>query len=284
MINLKPDTEDSFCEYKNAVDRKDDSPEKKELISIEKEMEDCYIKYKNNFDKNNLEHIVPAPSGQQHKGVLLDLYNPKAAIIKHFRQRFFSQNPQTYNNRCPYCTLSEANTTEHILPKDKYPEFAIDTLNLIPACSVCNSLKGEQVVDSKHNKKLKINFYTDTLPNEQYLFVDFEVSGINIKPTYRLENPYCKVDTDKFSLIKRHFKKYNLLNRFNNKAIQEISELKNLYLVESFANETEYDVFAAKQIRKVNMDRPQLGYNHWKVILYLSAATSGVFKNYILSK
>lgn len=58
MINLKPDTEDSFCEYKNAVDRKDDSPEKKELISIEKEMEDCYIKYKNNFDKNNLEHIV----------------------------------------------------------------------------------------------------------------------------------------------------------------------------------------------------------------------------------
>ena len=99
-----------------------------------------------------------------------------------------------------------------------------------------------------------------------------------------MENPYSKVDTDKFSLIKRHFKKYNLLNRFNNKAIQEISELKNLYLVESFANETEYDVFAAKQIRKVNMDRPQLGYNHWKVILYLSAATSEVFKNYILSK
>lgn len=284
MINLKPDTEDSFCEYKNAVERKNDSPEKRELISIEKEMEDCYIKYKKNFDKNNLEHIFPNPSGQLHKGVLLDLYNPKAAIIKNFRQRFFSQNPQTYNNRCPYCTLSEANTTEHILPKDKYPEFAIDTLNLIPACSVCNSLKGEQVVDSRHNKKLTINFYTDTLPNEQYLFVYFEVSGINIKPTYRLENPYSKVDTETFSLIKRHFKKYNLLNRFNNKAIQEISELKNLYLVESFANETEYDVFAAKQIRKVNMDRPQLGYNHWKVILYLSAATSEVFKNYILSK
>ena len=28
---------------------------------------------------------------------------------------------------------------------------------------------------------------------------------------------------------------------------------------------------------------PHLGYNHWKVILYLSAATSDVFKKYILS-
>ena len=284
MINLKPDTEDSFSEYKNAVERKDNSPDKRELKSIEKEMEDCYTKYKNRFVENNLEHIVPAPIGQLHKGVLLDLYNPKASIIKHFRQRFFSQNPQTYNNRCPYCTLSEANTTEHILHKDKYPEFAVDTLNLIPACSVCNSLKGEQVVDSKDKKKLTINFYTDNLPNEQYLFVDFEVSGINIKPTYRLENLDNKVDTDKFLLIERHFEKYNLLNRFNIKAIQEITEIKNLYLVESFANETEYNIFAAKQIRKVNMDRLLLGYNHWKVILYISAASSDIFKNYILSK
>lgn len=30
------------------------------------------------------------------------------------------------------------------------------------------------------------------------------------------------------------------------------------------------------------MDRPVLGYNHWKIILYLSAATSDVFKKYIL--
>ena len=132
MINLTPDTKDSFSEYKDAVDRKDDdSIEKHELLSIEKPMEDCYINYKQHFDSNNLENLNAARVGQQHKDILLGLYSSDAAIVKHFRMRYFAQNPQTYNNLCPYCTLSEANTTEHILPQKKYPEYAVDTLNLI---------------------------------------------------------------------------------------------------------------------------------------------------------
>lgn len=284
MINLTPDTKDSFSEYKDAVDRKDDdSIEKQELLSIEKPMEDCYINYKQHFDSNNLEILKSARVGQLHKDSLLGLYSSNAAIVKHFRMRYFAQNPQTYNNLCPYCTLSEANTTEHILPKEKYPEYAVDTLNLIPACSGCNSKKGDSVIDAVSGKKITINYYTDKLPQEQYLYVDFEVSGNNIKAAYRLENQDNKIDVEMYSLIGRHFSKFDLLNRFNLKAIQEIGELINLYVVEGFSNDADYNTFAAKQIRKINMDKPQLGYNHWKVILYQSAATSDVFKNYILS-
>lgn len=284
MINLTQDTNDSFSEYKAAVDRKnDDSIEKKELLSIEKLMEDCYINYKQHFDSNNLENLNAARVGQQHKDTLLGLYSSNAAIVKNFRKRYFAQNPQTYNNLCPYCTLSEANTTEHILPKEKYPEYAVDTLNLIPACSGCNSKKGDSVIDAISGKRTTINYYTDTLPQEQYLYMDFEVSNNNIKATYRLENYANKIDEEMYSLIERHFAKFDLLNRFNIKAIQEIGELINLYVVEGISNEAEYNTFAAKQIRKINMDKPQLGYNHWKVILYQSAATSDVFKNYILS-
>lgn len=284
MINLTQDTNDSFSEYKAAVDRKnDDSIEKKELLSIEKPMEDCYINYKQHFDSNNLENLNAARVGQQHKDTLLGLYSSNAAIVKNFRKRYFAQNPQTYNNLCPYCTLSEANTTEHILPKEKYPEYAVDTLNLIPACSGCNSKKGDSVIDAISGKRTTINYYTDTLPQEQYLYMDFEVSNNNIKATYRLENYANKIDEEMYSLIERHFAKFDLLNRFNIKAIQEIGELINLYVVEGISNEAEYNTFAAKQIRKINMDKPQLGYNHWKVILYQSASTSDVFKNYILS-
>lgn len=284
MINLTQDTNDSFSEYKAAVDRKtDDSIEKNELLSIEKPMENCYINYKQHFDSNNLENLNAARVGQQHKDTLLGLYSSNAAIVKNFRKRYFAQNPQTYNNLCPYCTLSEANTTEHILPKEKYPEYAVDTLNLIPACSGCNSKKGDSVIDAISGKRTTINYYTDTLPQEQYLYMDFEVSNNNIKATYRLENYANKIDEEMYSLIERHFAKFDLLNRFNIKAIQEIGELINLYVVEGISNEAEYNTFAAKQIRKINMDKPQLGYNHWKVILYQSAATSDVFKNYILS-
>ena len=246
-------------------------------------MEDCYINYKQHFDSNNLENLNAARVGQQHKDTLLGLYSSDAAIVKHFRMRYFAQNPQTYNNLCPYCTLSEANTTEHILPKEKYPEYAVDTLNLIPACSGCNSKKGDSIIDAVSGKKTTINYYTDKLPHEQYLYVDFEVSCNNIKAIYHLENHDNKINVEMYSLIERHFSKFDLLNRFNLKAIQEISELRNLYVVEDFSNEAEYNAFVAKQIRKIKMDMPQLGYNHWKVILYLSAATSDVFKKYILS-
>lgn len=284
MINLIQDREDSFSEYKAAVNRKnDDSNDKKELLSIEKQMEDCYINYKQHFDSNNLEILKSTRVGQLHKDSLLGLYSSDAAIVKHFRMRYFALNPQTYNNLCPYCTLSEANTTEHILPKEKYPEYAVDTLNLIPACSGCNSKKGDSIIDAVSGKKTTINYYTDKLPHEQYLYVDFEVSSNNIKAIYHLENHDNKINVEMYSLIERHFSKFDLLNRFNLKAIQEISELRNLYVVEDFSNEAEYNAFAAKQIRKIKMDMPQLGYNHWKVILYLSAATSDVFKIYILS-
>lgn len=284
MINLIQDREDSFSEYKAAVNRKnDDSNDKKELLFIEKQMEDCYINYKQHFDSNNLEILESARVGQLHKDPLLGLYSSDAAIVKHFRMRYFAQNPQTYNNLCPYCTLSEANTTEHILPKEKYPEYAVDTLNLIPACSGCNTKKGDSIIDAVSGKKTTINYYTDKLPHEQYLYVDFEVSCNNIKAIYHLENHDNKINVEMYSLIERHFSKFDLLNRFNLKAIQEISELRNLYVVEDFSNEAEYNAFVAKQIRKIKMDMPQLGYNHWKVILYLSAATSDVFKKYILS-
>lgn len=284
MINLIQDREDSFSEYKAAVNRKnDDSNDKKELLSIEKQMEDCYINYKQHFDSNNLEILKSTRVGQLHKDSLLGLYSSDAAIVKHFRMRYFALNPQTYNNLCPYCTLSEANTTEHILPKEKYPEYAVDTLNLIPACSGCNSKKGDSIIDVVSGKKTTINYYTDKLPHEQYLYVDFEASSNNIKAIYHLENHDNKINVEMYSLIERHFSKFDLLNRFNLKAIQEISELRNLYVVENFSNEAEYNAFAAKQIRKMKMDMPQLGYNHWKVILYLSAATSDVFKKYILS-
>ena len=284
MINLIQDREDSFSEYKAAVNRKnDDSNDKKELLSIEKQMEDCYINYKQHFDSNNLEILKSTRVGQLHKDSLLGLYSSDAAIVKHFRMRYFALNPQTYNNLCPYCTLSEANTTEHILPKEKYPEYAVDTLNLIPACSGCYSKKGDSIIDVVSGKKTTINYYTDKLPHEQYLYVDFETSSNNIKAIYHLENHDNKINVEMYSLIERHFSKFDLLNRFNLKAIQEISELRNLYVVENFSNEAEYNAFAAKQIRKIKMDMPQLGYNHWKVILYLSAATSDVFKKYILS-
>ena len=89
------------------------------------------------------------------------------------------------------------------MPKEKYPEFAVDTLNLIPAYSNCNEKKNEKIVDAS-GKKTIINFYIDQLPHSQYLFVDFTIIDGNIKATYKLDNPRGLVEAEMFSLLQRH--------------------------------------------------------------------------------
>ena len=283
MLNFTPDTEDAFTLYKKAVSRKTDDAEKKELQGIEINIKSLYNVYKASYDTNTVDLLQSDLEAARHKDALLNLYSSKCALVKHFRERFFKRNPQTYNNVCPYCTIGEASTTEHILPKENYPEYAVDVLNLIPACSGCNSLKGEDL-HNKAGERFFINYYTDSLPNVQYLFVSFTVTGDAIKGSYYLDNSSGQVDKDLFALIQRHYSKFNLVgkdSRFDSKAIQLISEIKNMYLNEEFESGKEYDAFAAKQLRKCDMDSKSYGINHWRVVLYRSAAESSVFKDYV---
>ena len=75
MRNMKPyDLKDAFEVYKDAVDRKTDVQEMKELLSIEQQMYDCYNNYDNHFAKNDLEFMPNASVGVDHKNVLIGLY------------------------------------------------------------------------------------------------------------------------------------------------------------------------------------------------------------------
>ena len=284
MRSMKPyDLRDAFDVYKDAVERKTSEAEKKELQAIEKPMHDCYTNYDRHFALNDLEYLPQARVGKDHKNALLGLYGSKTKLIKDFRKRYFEINPQTYNNLCPYCCINSSNTTEHILPKEDYPEFAVDVLNLIPGCSECNSAKGEDVLDKK-GKKFVINYYTDILPNEQFLYVVIDTKGGTLNFEYTLSNPDNRINPELYALIERHFANLHLLTRYKDKAIQEFAEVKNFYLVEQFQNEKEYDSFASKQIRKCGLDALEYGINHWKVVLLRACAESDIFKQCILPR
>ena len=105
------------------------------------------MNYDIHFLLNDLEFMPQAQVGIDHKDALQGLFGSQTGLVKNFRKRYFEINPQTYNNLCPYCVVNSANTTEHILPKEKYPEYAVNVKNLIPGCGECNSAKGEDVLD-----------------------------------------------------------------------------------------------------------------------------------------
>lgn len=275
------DLKEPFEVYKAAVKRKINQAEKQELQSVEAKMKDCYENYDIHFLLNDLEFMPQAQVGIGHKDALQGLFGSQTGLVKNFRKRYFEINPQTYNNLCPYCVVNSANTTEHILPKEKYPEYAVNVKNLIPGCGECNSAKGEDVLDENGNKII-LNFYTDLLPDEQFLFVDICYNGNYLQFDYYLSNANGRIDAGLFALIERHFRRLHLLTRYKDKSIQEFAEIRNTYIAEGFSDEDQYDAFAAKQVRKCDMDAAEYGRNHWKVVLLRACAESDVFKQFIL--
>lgn len=146
MINFNPYTGDPFELYRNAVEAKKDKEAKESLTLIEKDVKAEYEKYNVAFTQKRVHSLLPATTfTDNNRKLLKGLYGSKKKIVKDIREWIDSHNKRTYLRKCPYCTLSNAGTTEHILPKEKYPEFAINALNLLPCCSICNTKKGEDV-------------------------------------------------------------------------------------------------------------------------------------------
>lgn len=281
MINFNHYPDDAFELYKKAVERKTDTEGKACLKEIENEVERAYGDYQEAFDDRSVHLLNPRNSiSATDKELLLGLYGSDKKVVKGIRAWIDSHNKRTYLRKCPYCAIAPANTTEHILPKEKYPEYAINALNLLPCCSTCNSKKGENVRDD-NDKPYIINYYYDRLPNEQYLFVDVSIDAHDCPNfDYRLDNPNGIIDTDKFELIQRHFEKLGLLSRYKTEAINHYAEIENSIL-EDLEGGDAIDECLIKLRNTAMRDAVEYGRSHWKVVLKLALADSGEYKEFL---
>ena len=285
MINMKryAGEKTPYELFSEAVDRKDkNSTDTIALNANKHKVEIAYRYYERTMDSQKLGSLTPSRVLSSIKEHLLGMYSSRCKLVKDFRTWHFNNNPQTYYNVCPYCTINSANTTEHILPKEVYPEYAVNVLNLIPACSECNSFKLYDVVD-QNGEIFTINFYTDTLPDIRYLFARITHIEGGVQLEYYLENRNG-VDANLYALIERHFKRYHLKDRYYDKAVQELSNIENYFKFEEITCEAEYDKVANKLIRKTDADAIAYGRNHWRIVMYYDAATSPVFKSYMMAQ
>lgn len=282
------DKEIAFPEFYAAVDRKKMSPDKTILQEVSPTIQECYEQYEQKFDENCLQDLSPLEACSTCKTALIGLYSSKSTLIQNFRRNFFEINSQSYNGLCPYCALNESNTIEHILPKEIFPEYAINVLNLIPCCGECNSYKGERYTNSD-GERMILNFYTDDVFRDQFLFMRFTRKEYGLSMEYYLEKPGTMTDSQ-FAIIQRHFNALHLINdkdklpRYDTKAIQTFSDLKSEYSIENFQSEEKYDLFAGKQLSRCVILGQTYGVNYWSVVMRKAAATSDVFKDYILNR
>lgn len=269
--------------FSEALSRKNKKADTIALNANKHKVEIAFRYYERAMDNRKLGLLRPSRVLLNIKQHLLGMFSSDCKLVKEFRIWHFNNNPQTYNNVCPYCTINSANTTEHIFPKDIYPEYAVNVFNLIPACSECNSFKGGQVFD-KNGEIFTINFYTDSLPDIRYLFARIiPIKGGGVQFEYYLSN-INGIDKNLYGLIERHFDHYHLIDRYYNKAVQELSNIENYFKFEEITNEADFDKAASKLIRKTDDDAKAYGKNHWKIVMYYDASRSPTFKSYIMTQ
>jgi len=219
-----------------------------------------------NFDKahNSNNHVSLLPKGyvNQNKADLLKLYTSKNSRLVKLKNSVTTVLDNRAMNTCQYCTIAPIGSLDHIVPKDEFPEFSVNPKNLLPACTTCNSHKNQNW--KENNSTLFLNLYTDTLPNEQYLFVDLVVSPNYIEPTFELRN-VNNINADFFQLLKSHYSRLHLPERFKKESHKVISELTNL--ISASKNLLSKDQIIELVQNKIDEDKKTFGSNNFKSML-----------------
>lgn len=281
MIKIPKYTGSShFQEYKDAVNRCKGS-KKDALKTIEAGMEIIYDEYDKRFNNSDVHNQPLHKLTATDQEYLRSLYENGNKITELFRKNYnerVKQHNMLYAYKCPYCTLNEANTLEHILPKQLYPEYAVHAYNLIPCCSKCNTYKGDDIKDVS-GTPWTLNFYYHDPDAFQYLEAEFKTDEKGFPSfEYHLNFPD---DCDQLlkKIIENHYKKMHLLDRFKDFAETRYAEEEIRFLCCSSTEEIVENLSSFISYAGI-----RYGRNHFYVAMLRCMKSSKEYQSYIAKK
>lgn len=130
---------------------------------------DGYHQYR--ASRGNVLQIAGVPLSDQVKGYLKGHYGSPNKDLEHIpRIRM-----QHRHRLCPMCGSMHSGTLDHVLPKEDYSEFAIFSLNLVPACD-CNNKRGRTTTGRIPGARI-LHPYFDECLSERLISAHFEDLG-----------------------------------------------------------------------------------------------------------
>lgn len=265
MKKIKCYSGDCYAFFLEVVERKRTGID---LITdgIKKNIKKAYTDYEEKYNSNSLATITKSTLPDTSLKQLKDLYSYKSKKIRDLRGFILANNSTRI---CPCCTIaSETSTMDHIVPKEKHPEFSVNPLNLIPCCASCNSHKSDDWLDGQSLRFL--NLYKDDIPSERYLYVKLTVINEEIQVEFNLQN-LNQIDDDLFKRINEHYNRLELCQRFQEASIDIFSEINED--LQDYVNMPIEQVslhLNNRAMRKLNKH----GNNNWQGILWEAAANS----------
>lgn len=273
MKNIDSYSSDSFEFYKRVVKRKQNSPQdptyKDRIDVLESNIETLFSTHTTEFEANNLNALNPHGYVNQEKDDLTKLYSYQLKQIQQLKIQLTSRDNNIEDPICPYCTINDVGSMDHILPVSDFPEFSVNPRNLFPMCTGCNSTKST-VRGTASN--LFLNLYLDLLPDIQFLFATIDAS---LKVSFTVDNRNG-IDPILFSTIQSHYSRLDLCNRFSKRSIRVIDRLKSSV---SPHLKRGMDISLVRQdtTQAANDIRGICGFNFWESILEIELINSQYF-------
>jgi hypothetical protein len=164
------------------------------------------------------------------------------------------------------------------LPASLFPEFAVHPLNLVPCCSICNAIKGNDWPDTG-GRRLYLHAYSDILPAEAFLNVALKTSkdATGVGAVFWIERP-PGFRKDAWSLIESYFDRLNLIERYTDLSNDEIAEILTdcrIYLDSGGKMAQAFLKSRAKERTEV------YGPSHWQLVLMDKIARSSKLDEWI---
>jgi hypothetical protein len=281
MKNLNFYPLDSFEFHKKAIAAKKvtkvDADIRTRLTALNGSIETLYKAYEVNFNANTLQELNAHGYIDNEKSDLLSLYSFKSKIVQTFKAGITTTATNRIVNTCQNCTIGEVSSFDHVLPKEEFAEFVINPLNLFPSCSVCNSAKGKYWLEN--GERLYLNLYLDNLPDLQYLFVNIDFSDGVFTTEFYLDNPNG-IDASLFSLIKRHYTRLKLPQRFSDNNDAVIPTLQNK--IKPYIGKLNLQMIIDTTIEQSQLNRDLYGFNYWQSVLELELLKNQDFLDTLL--
>lgn len=202
---------------------------------------------------------------------LLSCYNRSKGIDK-IKNEIINSRPLETQDLCPYCYISEYSSFDHYLPKEKFAEFSVFGNNLVPCCSKCNSIKGEDWKDSLG--RVFIQFYYDGFIDQRFLNCSIELNQGIPKAIFSIVKPSSMLDSE-LRVIQEHFARLNLLERYQRLSNSDISEVKIQF--EKNYKAANRNKIAPFILNEVSGLKQVFGVNFRKAVLKEALANSSSF-------
>lgn len=173
------------------------------------------IEYRHSAENQMLHQILPCNLQDTiEQRLLINVYDKR--LVQGMGRDYYNDIIIS-STICPFCTIGEVHTVDHFLPKADYPRLSVLPINLIPACSYCNSQKGGAI-------NLFFHPYFDIFDKTELLVVEVIENTI---PQLKFSIGTCNGDTGLESKIRGIDTKLKLCDRFAVAATLELITVKS---------------------------------------------------------